>query len=374
MKIVILIARFPPMSIGGAEIAAYNIAKQLSKRGHDVHVVTILDHNLPKGSIQNGVSVHRVKTIEIPLLRNTIYAIKSLFVVKKIKPDIVHSHSISFHNAGLPAFLIKKILKIPYVAYGQGSDVYLSSFEKLFKKAVLKNSDATIALTNNMKIAMQTIYDKSISVIPNGCDPNKFEKLSKRDLRDKLKIKEDEKIMIFVGRLHPIKGLHYLIEAMRIIHQRYPKSRLLIVGDGEDRNNLENLVKKLNLNKYVTFIGIVPNETVPGYMVAADVFVLPSLSEGFPTVTLEAMASGIPIVATTVGGVPEIIKDGENGFSVEPRNSEEIAEKVLLLLNKDELRKIISEKNTEEVKRYRWESIAIRLEEVYFRVVSAYEN
>ena len=119
---------------------------------------------------------------------------------------------------------------------------------------------------------------------------------------------------------------------------------------------------------------MVPNETVPEYMVASDVFVLPSLSEGFPTVILEAMASGIPIVATKVRGVPEIIKDGENGFLVEPRNSEEIAEKVLLLLNKDELRKRISEKNIEEVKRYHWESIAIRLEEVYFRVVSAYEN
>ena len=374
MKIVILIARFPPSYLGGAEISAHNIAKQLSKRGHKVDVVCILDHNLPKESTQYGFCVHRVKTIEIPLLRNMIYVIKSLFVVKMIKPDIVHSHSISFHNAGLPAFLIKKILKIPYVAYGQGSDVYLPSFEKSFKKAVLKNSDATIALTNNMKIAMQKIYDKSISVIPNGCDPTKFENLSKRDLRDKLKIKEDKKIMIFVGRLHPIKGLHYLIEAMRIIHQKYPKSRLLIVGDGEDRNNLENLVKKLNLNKYVSFIGMVPNETVPEYMVASDVFVLPSLSEGFPTVILEAMASGIPIVATKVRGVPEIIKDGENGFLVEPRNSEEIAEKVLLLLNKDELRKRISEKNIEEVKRYHWESIAIRLEEVYFRVVSAYEN
>ena len=374
MKIVILIARFPPSYLGGAEIAAYNIAKQLSKRGYEVHVVAISDHNLPKESTQNGFCVHRIKTIEIPLLRNTIYAIKSLFMVRKIEPDIVHSHSISFHNAGLPAFLIKKILKIPYVAYGRGSDVYLSSFEKSFKKAVLKNSDATIALTNDMKIAMQTIYDKSISVIPNGCDPTKFENLSKRDLRDKLKIKEDEKVMIFVGRLHPIKGLQYLIEAMKIIYKKYPKSRLLIVGDREDRNNLENLVKKLNLNKYVTFIGMVPNEAVPEYMVAADVFVLPSLSEGFPTVIVEAMASGIPIVATKVGGVPEIIKDGENGFLVEPMNSEEIAEKVLLLLNNDELRKRISEKNKEEVKKYNWESIAEKLEEIYFGIISDHEN
>jgi glycosyltransferase involved in cell wall biosynthesis len=373
MKIAILIARLPPTYLGGAEIAAYNIAKQLSKRGHEVHVVAILDHNLPKESTQNGFCVHRVKTVEIPLLRNTIYGIKSLFVVKKIKPDIVHSQSTSVHNAGLPAFLIKKILKLPYVVWDQGSED-LSRLGKPFRKTIIKNSDAAIALTNDTKRAMQKICDMPISVIPNGVEFNKFENLSRHDLRNKLKIKKDEKVIIFVGRLHPIKGLPYLIEAMKIIYQKCPKSKLLIVGDGEEKNNLENLVKKLNLNVCATFIGMVPNETVPEYMVASDVFVLPSLSEGFPVVILEAMASALPIVTTKVRGLPEIIKNGVNGILVEPRNSEEIAEKVLLLLNNNELRQRISEKNKEKVKKYGWEDVAGKLEEIYFGVVSDHEN
>lgn len=374
MKIVILIGRFLPTTIGGSEFSSYSIAKQLSRRGHKVDVVTILDCDLPKESTQNGFCVHRVKTVEIPLLRYTIYGIKSLFVVKKIKPDIIHSHTISFHAAGLAAFLIKKFLRIPYVVWGQGSDVYLSRKKSFFRKTVLKNSDAAIALTNDMKRHMQKIYDTPISVIPNGYDSDKFENLSESNLYNKLKIKKDEKVIIFVGRLHSIKGLSYLIEAMEIIYQKYPKSRLLIVGDGEERTNLENLVKKMNLDKCVIFIGMVPNETVPEYMVASDVFVLPSLSEGFPLTVVEAMASGLPIVATKVRGLPEIIKDGENGFLVEPRNSEEIAKKVLLVLENDELREKISKRNKEEGNKYEWESIVEKLEEIYFGVVSDHKN
>ena len=373
MKIVILIARFPPSYLGGAEIAVYNLAKQLSKLKHEVHVITMSDPNSPDENTQDDFFLHRIKTIEIPLLRNIVFSIRSLYLMKTIKPHVVHSQTISIHNAGLPAFLAKKILKIPYIAWGRGSDIYLYRHEKQFKRIILKNSNAAIALTDDMKEAMQNIWNMPICVIPNGIDLEKFNTLRKSKMHSTKIAESDDKVILFVGRLHPIKGLAYLIKAMKIIHQRYPKSRLLIVGDGDERDNLNMIVKNSNLNECVTFIGKVPNKSIPEYMALADILVLPSLSEGFPVVILEAMACGLPIVATKIRGNQEIIKDWDNGFLVEPRNSENITEKVLLLLKDDQLRRIIAGKNIEVAKRYSWESVARRVEEIYFGVVSNHD-
>jgi glycosyltransferase involved in cell wall biosynthesis len=116
-------------------------------------------------------------------------------------------------------------------------------------------------------------------------------------------------------------------------------------------------------------VGKVPHDEIPAYMASADVFVLPSLSEGFGIVALEAMAMGLPIVATKVGGLLEIIKDGENGFLVEPRNPVEIAEKCALLLTNDDLRTSISRNNREKAKDYSWEKVIERLENVYLHAL-----
>jgi glycosyltransferase involved in cell wall biosynthesis len=361
MKIAILTPLFPPEHLAGLEIAAYNIAKHLANK-YEVHVITTLDRGLPKESIEEGFFVHRFKTSKIPILRTVSYCIKSFFVVKKINPDIVHIQTIFLALSGL---LIKKFLRKPYVVYGRGSDVYLPwRFKNLISKPILKTADGVIGLTEDMKSEIQKIWNREVFVIPNGIDLKRFDNLSKEYLRSKLE-RNEEKIILFVGTLRPVKGLKYLIEAMKIITDKSKNSRLFIVGDGEERGYLENLVRNLNLEKYVKFVEKVPNEEVPEYMAASDVFVLPSLSEGFPVTVVEAMASGLPIVATDVRGLSEIIKNGENGFLVEPKNSIEIAEKVLLLLEDDELRRRISRNNKEEVKRYSWENIVENLEEVY---------
>ena len=118
------------------------------------------------------------------------------------------------------------------------------------------------------------------------------------------------------------KGVKYLIETLNIIKNKNKNIRLFIVGDGEEREYLEKLVKELTLEDYVRFIGKIPNERVLEYMVASDIFILPSLSEGFPVTFLEAMASGLPIITTNVRGLSEIIIDGENGFLVDPKSPE----------------------------------------------------
>lgn len=363
MRIAITIPLFPPRWLAGTEIATYNIAKHLARRGYEVHVITALDKGLPKESMEEGFYVHRIFWRKIRFAGVISFWTKVFLVLRKVNPDMIHVQSIEMC---IPAFIAKKLMKKPYVVWGQGSDVYLpGKFIKSISKLVLKNANTVIALTDDMKKEMQKICSRDVSVIPNGIDLSSFEDLSRKEARSKLQIKDDEKVILFVGTLRPVKGIRYLIEAMRLIKDKNESTKLFLVGDGEEREYLKNLVKGLILEECVRFIGKLPNEKVPECMVASDVFVLPSLSEGFPVVILEAMASGLPIISTKVTGLLEIVKDGKNGILVESKSPDEIAEKVLLILGDDELREKISENNREEAKRYSWDSAVDKLEEIY---------
>jgi N-acetyl-alpha-D-glucosaminyl L-malate synthase BshA len=362
MRIAILVPGFPPKWLAGTEIATYNIAKYLAKRGHEVHVITSLDEGLPKENIEEGFFVHRVRTINKPVLAGLAHNLMSFLIIKKIDPDVIHCQFIS---SGIAGFLAKRIMEKPYVVYGRGSDVYMPwAFKNIVSKLVMRSADAMIALTEDMKSEMQKIYNREVFLIPNGVDLNMFKNLSKNDLRSKFNVK-DENIVLFVGGFRFVKGVKYLIEAMNSIRQKNITTRLMLVGSEGDKEKLDGLVNDSDSKKYVILVGKVPHEKVAEYMVASDVFVLPSLSEGFPNVILEAMASGLPIVATRVGGLPHIVKHAENGFLVEPKNPEEIAEKVLLILESEALRKKMSDNNKETAKEYSWERVVAKLEEVY---------
>jgi glycosyltransferase involved in cell wall biosynthesis len=356
MKIAILVNHFPPKWLAGTEIATYYIAEHLAQHGHEVHVITSLDEGLPKASCEKGFHIHRLPRVRIRFVGVLAFWADIIRVLRKIKPDIVHAQSLI---SGMPALLSNRLLKIPYVIYGRGSDVYLPDwFTKLTAKGILKNASTVIALTEHMKDAMQAIYSRDIIVVPNGINLNEVAE------------KETEggnpsKRVLFVGRLHPVKGTQYLLGAMSIVHRELREAKLILVGDGEEREHLETLTDNLGIRECVEFAGRVPHERVKDYMNRAEVFVLPSLSEGFPVTILEAMACGLPVVATRVGGVPDIIKNGTNGYLVDTMNQEQIAEALLNLLQDKQLRKDISENNREGVRRYRWDAVAATLEGVY---------
>jgi glycosyltransferase involved in cell wall biosynthesis len=142
----------------------------------------------------------------------------------------------------------------------------------------------------------------------------------------------------------------------------------MLVGYG-DEQNINDLIKKFDLADCVSFVGKVSNEDVPQYLVASDVFVLPSLYEGFGIVILEAMAAGLPVITTNVGGPPDIIKDGVNGYLVEVKNSEQIADRVIRILNDNGLKEKMSENNRMEVKKYSWESVTMQLESLFRSII-----
>lgn len=358
MKIALLVSTFPPKWLAGTEIATYNIAKYLARRGHEVHVITSLDSGLPKKNIEEGFYIHRVKlNYKIPFLSIFIYFIKIVLLISQINPDIVHSQSLI---AGWMTVLIKIFLRIPCVVFGRGSDIYTEyKFKKTILKLTLRKADAIIALTEDMRNEMKKIYNRDIFVIPNGINIDNYVKVSKNKIFNK------DKTILFVGTLRPIKGVKYLIESMKIIQQYNPNIRLMLVGNGNDKENLNKLVDTFKLSGCINFVGQIPNEIIPKYMAISDIFVLPSLSEGFPVVILEAMASGLPIVATKVGGLAEIVKDGINGYLVDPCRPEEIAEKVILILEDDKLSEKISKNNKEKALNYNWDRVVERLEDVY---------
>jgi len=365
MKIALVISMFPPEWLAGSEIAAYNTAKYLAARGHDVHVITSMDCGLLEESIEDGFHIHRLKYPRIGLLLSAgFFALATLRALKRINPDVVHAQGVYYSVA---AYLFKRLREKPYIIYFRGTGLYMPHYiVKTILKLSVINAAEVLALTEHMRTTIEAKYKRDAIVIPNGVDTSRFSRLSKKAARAELNIKEGEQVVIFVGSLISVKGVEYLVEAKNTAIQHFPEARLLLVGDGEGRQKLEALVTKLNLEKGVSFVGKVAYERVPGYLVASDLFVLPSLSEGFPNVVLEAMAAGLPVVTTNVRGLPEIVKDGENGFVVEPQNPRQLVEKIALLLDNNELRQKISANNKRKAEQYSWEAVVDRLEKVYF--------
>jgi len=361
MRIAIVVLYFPPKWIGGTEITTYELAEHLARRGHEIHIITTQDEGQSKESYEKGFHIHRVFKPKIKNAGILFFWTNVLKILHEIEADIVHAQSLG--NA-VPAVIYKKIKKVPYTVWGQGLDVNMPGwFIKKTAKTCLANADAIIALSDNMKKRMQLMSGREVIVIPNGIDLTKYEE-------GRRKQKPHGKSIIYVGRLHAVKGVQYLLEAMSVVHRKVPQAELVIVGDGDDRTSLEILTDELGIRECVKFVGMVPHEQVADWMYNADVFVLPSISEGFPLVALEAMACGLPIVATRVGVLPEIIKDGMNGFLVDTESPYEIADKLLTIMQSDELYEKMSANCIINVERFSWNNVAENIEGVYQEIIA----
>jgi glycosyltransferase involved in cell wall biosynthesis len=359
LKIAILALTFPPY-VGGTEIATYNIATHLAKLGHSVDVITSFEKGVPQNYKENGFWVHRIKYLNTKYIGMVSFWLKSLFVLRNANPDIIFAQDLLMSVSG---WLFRLLYRRPYIVCGQGSDVFLSKKnERMLYKMTLKNANAVVALSNQMKNEMNNIYPRNIFVIPNGIDPGIYSGISKSDMRKKFNIPADTSILICVARLDPVKGISYLLQSLPNIVRQFDKTKLIIIGGGQIREELESLAISLGLGRYVEFIGEVAYELVPEYLAMADVFVLPSLSEGLPVSVLEAMASGLPVVSTKVGGLPAIIIDNWNGFLVEPGNPRLLSEKIIFLMHNKDIYNEIKKNNILAASNYSWDHIVKELE------------
>jgi glycosyltransferase involved in cell wall biosynthesis len=372
MKIAILSVHYPPKWIGGEELATRYIAEGLAAQGHEIHVVTSYDKHFSNQSAENGVTVHRIVYDTPRLVRDYHFQARALLALSALRPDIVIIEMFYICICGL---LVKKLLKTPYIICGHGSDVYLPATwdQRLTRKlraAALEAADAITALGPAMQARIRQLWSVESTIIPNGVHPARFAQLNRYEARDLIGVKDNGAIIIYIGALRSIKGVEYLLKAMKTITERDPTVSLLIIGEGVERQKLEGLARNLGLEGAVQFIGRVANEDIPHYLSASDLFVLPSLSEAFGIALLEAMASGLPIVATNVGDISSFVENAVNGFLVEPGRASEIAEKVLLLLQDRRLCDHMAQNNLSKAKLYSWD-VAVRKVEVLLNVLTA---
>lgn len=282
--------------------------------------------------------------------------------ISRYKDEIIHeakmhhSHLIHAHFAypdGYAAMLAKKALKKPLIISLRGCDILTEPSIKYgirLKKRLANYVRDAILSSDKIIVASRAEYDEAIKIgadveklalVPNGVNIDKFNpNIDGQVVRKRYEI-EDKLIVLFVGTLDPVKGAKYLVESIPIVLSHVPNAIFLIVGNGPLRKYLEHLGKKLGVLQNLIFVGWVPPSQIPLFYVACNIFVLPSLSEGFGNATIEAMATGKPVVGTSVGGTLDIIKDGVNGYLVEPKNPIDLADKVITLLSDDERRKIM---------------------------------
>lgn len=273
---------------------------------------------------------------------------------------------------GLVAVIANSLLrrKIKIMIISHGGDIFgqRSSFARYLMQWTLRRSDIIVGVSSPIKRAIELLSDKKLkncSVIPMGVDTRIFNPFTPRISMDEM-YGLGGLILLYVGRLSEKKGIKYLISAMPEILSNHPKAGLLIVGDGELREELEEQVASLNLlDCSIVFAGSIANIHLPSYYASADVFISPSIvaksgdMEGLPVTLMEAMSSGIPVVTTALEGTLDLIEDRESGVLVEPSNSALIAEKVSELLDSPETRKEIGLRaRALIIESFSWEQIA----------------
>lgn len=235
-------------------------------------------------------------------------------------------------------------------------------------------ADYITVISHDLKKRAQRTRAKAvIEVVPNGVDiekfkvPNAVSKTISQNLKKELGIKQGEKVLIHSGRIAKKNGLDDLIKASKYLGSSI---KILILGDGPDRRKLENLAESLETKDQIIFLGKYNNDDLPKYLAIADVFVRPSLSEGQGISFLEAMASGVPIIGTPVGGIPDFLIDRETGLFCQVRNPQSIAEKVKEIMTDEQLKRKIIENGIKLVReKYNWHNIAFKMKMVYKKLI-----
>ena len=295
-------------------------------------------------------------------------AILKLIKKEKIKFDVIHAHFT--WPSGAVAVELKNDFNVP-VVITEHTHITLYKELKRKNKQYLRTWELCDAIIRVNKKDIPLFIGAGVSPnkvfhIANGYDPLKFKPILMSEARKRLGLEKEKKIILHISKLGEVKGQKYLIEAVKEIIKHRKDVLCFIGGSGPLKDKLQRQINGLNLQDHVKLIGFVSDELLPIWMNACDVFVLPSFHESFGIVQIEAMACGKPVVATYNGGSEEIITSEELGYLVEPANSKELEEKILIALDKE----WDSKKIRKYAEQFTWETIVREIIKVYETLLS----
>jgi glycosyltransferase involved in cell wall biosynthesis len=313
--------------LGGAETFICNAVPRLRKLGWDLRLITLSN---------GGILVDQLRAESVPVLelglnkKNSIQVLLKLLTLwRKEKPRILHTH---LYHAGIIGRLLGKISGIQTIFVHQaGPELFrnrVRSFFDRYTASLVTQYVVTGEFVRQILQNREQVKPQKISIIPNGIDTHQFD--LPRTRPEDWPAMAQSPVLGTVGRLSPEKGHFFFLEALAILHQNGADFQAIMIGDGALKEELLQKTRILHLEERLFWVGAQTN--IPDWLSLLDVFVLPSQWEGISLALLEAMAAGVPVVATSVGGTPEVLTNGVNGLLVPPSDTEALAAAIFKLL------------------------------------------
>lgn len=385
MKIGMLTWEYPPRIVGGIARHCHDLAIALATLGHEVHIFTLDFPGAPAfEETAEGVKIYRVASelghpnfLTWVLLFNHFIEKRMAEVSQKIKFDVLHVHDwltapagvTSKHSIGKPM-----ILTMHSTEHGR-SGIHNPDSHTIDGIEWWANYEASkvIATSGSMKSEVCDHFRlpwEKVEIIPNAIDSSKYHgSVDRGAVRARYGVQPHEKLVLSVGRLVPQKGIEYLIQAVPNVAWRYPEAKFVIVGEGWYRDHLQYVAGTTGQAWRINFTGFIPDHELTALTLSSDVLVMPSIYEPFGIVALEGMAAGIPVVASQVGGLAEIIEHDKTGVLVYPRNPDSIAWGIThVLSNPDHARWLAQNARKTLQKAYSWKVIAKKTVKLYKEV------
>jgi len=372
LKIFQVNARFT----GGSNWYCYELSRRLAERGHEVHMLTSKLRKSDTSGEVEGVYVHYCPSL------GTVWGVNPLaFILHKLLKedfDVVHAHSYIYLTSNQAA-LAKRMRGYPFLIQLHGGidvtplspshystwmklNIKRSIYDRTLGRWTVKAADAIASVSKrDMKLAQEIfgIDERKLHWVPNAVDLDLFDP-NNNDPNN------DEKNVTFIGALEPWKGVHSFLEIAKLLLRTQNDLNFIIVGEGSLLEYAKEESNKGILRGRVNVLEQIPHEEIPKVLSETSVLVVPSYMEGLPTVCLEAMALQVPVVASNIGGIPEIVIDGETGYLFNSCNLRECAEKVLEILLNEKLRRKMGSQCRRLVKQhYTWDNVTEKVQEIY---------
>lgn len=363
---------------GGSGIVATELGQELANRGHEIHFIS---YAMPMrlDTFKDNIYYHEVEIPHYPLFEFHLYTLaltgKILDVIKYENLDIIHAHYAIPH--AISGILTKHIIgdsRVKLVTTLHGTDITLIGMEPAFNPIVkysLENSDAITSVSKYLKDKTYQNFniEKEISVVPNFIDTKLYKRNECKNVKKHLSSK-DEIILMHISNFRQVKRVPDTILILKEILNAGLPAKLVLIGDGPERNETERLARELNIIDNVKFLG--KQNAFIELLSCADIFLLPSQSESFGLSALEAMACGVPVVASNIGGIPEVVVHGETGYLAELGDTKRMAKYVIDLVTNSKKWQIFSDNSIKRAaKEFEISKIIPHYENIYNNLMNS---